>query len=78
MIIGVYTVQLEGLGVAGMAGQARSLLRPATRIALLTGVFIAGYTLWDKAALDHLPPVAIHEFGLCGYLLLVARFAFAD
>jgi drug/metabolite transporter (DMT)-like permease len=78
VIIGVYVVQLEGLGLGGMAGQARSLFRPATRIALLTGVFIAAYTIWDAAALDDLPPVAIHEFGLVGYLLLVAPFAFAD
>ncbi len=72
VVLGVYTVQARSLVASDLLQPLRGLYRPATRVALLTGVFIASYSLWDKAALDHLAPVALHQFSLCGYLVLLA------
>jgi drug/metabolite transporter (DMT)-like permease len=52
--------------------------RVDSRWAALTGVLIAFYSLWDKAALDYVAPVALLQFVLAGPLLLLAPAAFRN
>ena len=75
-IAGVATVTVgillvRGVGIA-LAADARGFL-----LALVTGVFIAGYTLVDKQGLRHAGPVPYIELVLAGpaiiYTLFVAR-----
>lgn len=57
---------LIGLGIFSLAGSARTLRQPgaskAAAYALLTGVAIASYTVWDK--------VAVSDLGLMPLLML--------
>lgn len=50
---------------------ARALTSRATQMALVTGALIATYSLWDKAALDHLPPVTLNGFSMAGHFLVL-------
>jgi drug/metabolite transporter (DMT)-like permease len=73
-----------GLPVSGHPHAAGAVTRPhATRAvaaALLTGVFIASYTLWDKYAVSALsvPPVAEECASVTGISLILAPFALRD
>ena len=54
----------------------RALATPATALALLTGVVIASYTLWDKAAIDEdVSPVTVNGFAMAGNFIFLAPFA---
>ena len=44
---------------------------PEVQVALLTGVIIASYSLWDKESLDHLPAVTLSQFSMAGSMLLL-------
>ena len=76
VVAGIYAIQTEARAVRDLIQPVRSLYRPASRAALLTGGLIASYSLWDKAALDHISPMALNQFNLTGYLLIVAPLAF--
>lgn len=78
VVIGIYVIQTQSLTLGGLLRPLRSLPHPATRVALLTGCFIACYSLWDKAALDHLSPLVLSQFSLVGYLVVLAPLAFSD
>ncbi len=63
---------VRGVGVAQAASD-----RPGVLLALLTGVFVAGYTLVDKGGLQHAAPIPYIELVLLGpavvYALAVRR-----
>ncbi len=60
ILVGVLVVHTRGGGVKGMLGGWRSLGDPGSRLAALTGVVIASYTLWDKNALgQQVSPIVI-------------------
>jgi drug/metabolite transporter (DMT)-like permease len=75
--LALFGAALIGLGVFVLAGNPRKLhssaAGPSVVFALLTGIVIAGYTLWDKQAVSEdgvaLPPV------LYFYLFTVCRAA---
>ena len=75
VVLGVYAINIEAGGVRDLLQPLRSLNRPATRIALLTGALIATYSLWDKAALDDLSPLTLNQFAMAGHALILAPIA---
>ena len=75
VVLGVYAINIEAGSVRDLLQPLRSLNRPATRIALLTGALIATYSLWDKAALDDLSPLTLNQFAMAGHVLVLAPIA---
>jgi drug/metabolite transporter (DMT)-like permease len=73
--VGVYALHLEPHAVHDLAAPLRALNRPAGRTALLTGVLIATYSLWDKNALDELSPVVLNQFAMTGHALITTTVA---
>lgn len=73
--VGVYALHLEPHAVRDLAAPMRALNRPAGRTALLTGVLIATYSLWDKNALDELSPVILNQFAMTGHALITTAVA---
>lgn len=71
VVFGIYTLNLESFSPNDLAQPLRALNRPAGRVAVLTGTLIAAYTLWDKAALDHLPAVTLNQFAMGGHVLVL-------
>src|SRR3990170_1872036 len=71
VVFGIYVIHVEGRDPRGLTQPLRSLGRPATRIAVVTGTLIAAYSLWDKAALDHLSPLALNQFAMAGHALVL-------
>jgi len=59
IILGVLTLHSRGGGIAAARGLVASLAEPGSGLAALTGVVIAGYSLWDKNALTLLSPVVL-------------------
>jgi len=68
-----------GTGKAGGPG-AGTVAPGAIRLALVTGVFIAAYTLWDKVAVTSVgnPPLLQDYASLVGMAVALAPFALAD
>lgn len=73
--IGIFVVQGEGFAPRDLFRPFVLLRRAEVRSALLTGALIATYSLWDKAALDHLPPVTLNQFAMTGHTLLLLPIA---
>jgi uncharacterized membrane protein len=76
VVFGIYTIHVderaaESRGLRALTQPLQLLGRPATRMALLTGVLIAGYSIWDKAALDYLTPLALNQFSMAGHALVL-------
>jgi len=78
VIAGIFVVQTDLHTMRGLIEPFRQLVRPSARIALLTGLFIATYSTWDAAALDHLNPFVLLMFTACGYLTMLAPMALAN
>jgi drug/metabolite transporter (DMT)-like permease len=78
VVAGVYTINIEPRSAGDLLQPLRAVSRPATRIALLTGGLIASYSLWDKAALDHLSPVTLFQFAMAGHMMVLAPLALRD
>jgi drug/metabolite transporter (DMT)-like permease len=70
ILLGVLVIHSRGTGRSAVTGLARSLHEPGSRLAALTGVVIAGYSLWDKNALSQLSPVVL-DTGIFAGLALV-------
>jgi len=77
VIAGIYVIHVQSWALRDVFQPLNALRLPATRAALITGGFITCYSLWDKAALDHLTPLGINQFSLIGYLVVLAPLAFA-
>ncbi|MCH8065097.1 MAG: EamA family transporter [Chloroflexi bacterium] len=75
VIAGIYAVQVQPRSLADLLQPARALALPSSRVALLTGGIIATYSLWDKAALDHISPVILNQFNMIGYLIILLPLA---
>ena len=78
VVAGIYVAQTEARSARDLLRPATALWQPANRVALLTGALIATYSVWDKAALDHSEPLALNQFNLVGYLIIMAPFAFHE
>src|SRR3989304_5549981 len=71
VVFGIYVIHVEGRDLRGLTQPLRSLGRPATRIAVVTGTLIAAYSLGDKSALDPLSPLALNQFAMAGHALVL-------
>ncbi len=59
IVLGVLGVHSRGRGRTAFRGLLRSIHEPGSRLAMLTGLIIASYSLWDKNALSHLSPILL-------------------
>lgn len=75
ILLGILVVHSRGTGRAALAGLSHSLGEPGSRLAALTGVVIAGYSLWDKHALGQLSPVVLDTGIFTGLALINAPVA---
>jgi drug/metabolite transporter (DMT)-like permease len=75
IVVGVYSLHIEPHALHDLASPVRALNGPAGRTALLTGVLIATYSLWDKNALDELSPVVLNQFAMTGHALITTTVA---
>lgn len=78
VVVGVYVINIEADTIGDLLQPVRALGQPATRVALLTGALIASYSLWDKAALDHISPVVLNQFAMTGLILVLGSVALRD
>ncbi len=76
VVVGVLLIQAQTEQPADLLRHLRGLGRPAIATALVTGVLITTYSLWDKKALDYLPPVTLNQFSMSGYVVLLAPLAY--
>jgi uncharacterized membrane protein len=75
VVIGVGTLHMNERLWRDLRQPARALSSRATQLALVTGALIAAYSLWDKAALHHLPPVTLNGFSMAGHFLVLTPLA---
>lgn len=75
VVLGIYAISYGESGSQRVLHPLRMLARPETRWALLMGLFIAGYSLWDKVALDYLPPVTLTQAAMVGHVVFLAPLA---
>ena len=73
--VGVYSLHIEPHALRDLAAPVRALNGPAGRTAVLTGVLIATYSLWDKNALDELSPVVLNQFAMTGHAMITTAVA---
>ncbi len=78
VVVGVYALHAKALAPAAIFGPLRLWDRADSRWAALTGLLIASYSLWDKAALDYLPPLVVNQFAAVGFAFLLAPAALRD
>ena len=72
---GVYALHIQPHAIRDIAAPLRVLNQPAGRTALITGVLIASYSLWDKNALDEVSPVVLNQFAMTGHALITTTAA---
>ena len=77
VIAGIYAIHITGSALSDLIAPLRALRRnPGTQAALMTGVLISMYYLWDKHALDEeLSPVVLNQFAMTGHTLITAAAA---
>jgi drug/metabolite transporter (DMT)-like permease len=75
VVAGIVVIQGEGFAPSELFRPLALMRRQEVRIALLTGVLIATYSVWDKASLDHLPPVTLNQFAMTGHMVLLLPIA---
>jgi drug/metabolite transporter (DMT)-like permease len=74
IVSGVLTVHSRGRGRAALVGLGKSLGESGSRLAVLTGVVIASYSLWDAHALSVTSPILLDAGIFAGQAILVAPF----
>src|SRR3990170_6752336 len=77
VVVGIYALHAEAVAPAALIRPLRLWDRVESRYAFVTGVLIATYTLWDKAALEYVPPVTLNQFAMAGHVLVLAPLALA-
>lgn len=76
VVVGIYATHIDTRFLRDFSHPLRMLTSPDARIAFFTGAVIAGYTLWDKNALDHdVNPITLNAFAMVGNFVLLAPFA---
>lgn len=66
ILAGVLVAHTRGEGRAAVAGLARTIAQPGSRYALLTGVVIAAYSVWDKQGVALVHPLTYGVFPFLG------------
>ncbi|MCH7809311.1 MAG: EamA family transporter [Chloroflexi bacterium] len=76
VVVGIYATHIDRRFLRDLSHPLRAMATPATALALLTGVVIASYTLWDKGAIDeNVNPVTVNGFAMAGNFIFLAPFA---
>lgn len=57
--VGLVTIHTRGSGLAGIKSVLVSWTEPGSRLAVLTGVTIAAYSIWDKNAIGSISPIVL-------------------
>lgn len=61
IVAGLYIINIRGTGVSALTEPFRTLRdEPGSRLALVTGLVIAAYTLTDKKSVEYNPPLLIY------------------
>jgi drug/metabolite transporter (DMT)-like permease len=66
VVLGIYVIHIDSRNWRDITHPLRELNTPVIRIAILTGVVISCYSLWDKAGLDN----GVHPMTLIGFTLI--------
>jgi len=70
VVLGIYAIHIDQRFLRDFSHPLKMLAQPGTRLAFLTGLIIAGYTISDKTALNHdLNPVTLSLFDVTGNVL---------
>ncbi len=70
VVLGIYATHIDSRFLRDFSHPLRALAAPGTRIAFVTGVIIAAYTISDKVALNRdLNPVSLSTFDTFGNVL---------
>lgn len=70
VVLGIYAIHIDQRLLRDLSHPLKMLAQPGTRLAFLTGLFIAAYTISDKTALNHdLNPVTLSLFDVTGNVL---------
>jgi drug/metabolite transporter (DMT)-like permease len=70
VVLGIYAIHIDRRFLRDFSHPLKMLAQPGTRLAFLTGLIIAGYTISDKTALNHdLNPVTLSLFDVSGNVL---------
>jgi len=79
VLLGIYVIHIDTRLWRDLSHPARTILQPSTRLALLTGLIIAGYTIWDKNALNHdISPITLNGFATLGNFIALTPVALAS
>lgn len=67
VVLGIYAIHIDKRFLRDFSHPLKILGQPGTRLAFVTGLIIAGYTISDKTALNHdLNPVTLSLFDVTG------------
>lgn len=70
VVLGIYAIHIDQRFLRDFSHPLKMLAQPGTRLAFLTGLIIAAYTISDKTALNHdLNPVTLSLFDVTGNVL---------
>jgi drug/metabolite transporter (DMT)-like permease len=70
VVLGIYATHIDTRFLRDLSHPLRMMAQPGTRVAFLTGLIIAGYTISDKVAINHdLNPVTLSLFDTTGNVL---------
>jgi len=70
VVLGIYAIHIDQRFLRDFSHPLKMLAQAGTRLAFLTGLIIAGYTISDKTALNHdLNPVTLSLFDVTGNVL---------
>jgi drug/metabolite transporter (DMT)-like permease len=76
VVFGIYATHVDQRFLRDLSHPLRALATPATALALVTGLVIASYTLWDKNAIDEdVHPVTVNGFAMAGNFIFLAPYA---
>lgn len=76
VVIGIYATHIDSRLLRDLSHPLRMMTAPATRLAFLTGAIIAGYSLWDKYAINEdVSPLTVNGIAMAGNFLALAPFA---
>ena len=78
VLAGVYSINLDPHALRDVLAPLRALGGPTGRAALLTGVLIATYSLWDKRALDEVSPITLNKFAMVGHVFVLSPVMLVD
>ena len=59
IVVGLVIVHTQGISRPSLTGLLRSWGQPGSRLAVLTGLTIAAYSVWDKNAVGQISPIVL-------------------